>query len=238
MFHPAGVTQPGAEFGLDRERHHVAEVDLGPHQPQLAAHGLGEAHDGVLGGRVGGPAGGPVLAGLGGDVDDVAAVAGDHPLERELHAQDHAVQVDVDHPPRREVVLVDEAPDLHDPGVVDEHVDRAQLLFGSVEELREGGALGDVEWQGDRAGAQFRGGLGSCLVVHVAYRDLHALGEEGFGGGTPDTPGGTGDRGCLSGEDAGLFGHLLLPRLRLSLSGPACCGPPRAGLHRPAVPQT
>ena len=52
--------------------------------------------------------------------------------------------------------------------------------------------------------------LAACLVVDVADRDLHALGEEGFGGGAPDTPGGTGDRGCLSGEDAGLFGHLLL----------------------------
>ena len=120
------------------------------------------------------------------------------------------MEVDVDHPPRGEVVLVDEAPDLHDPGVVDEHVDRAQLLLGPVEELRKGGALGDVERERDRAGTQLRGGPGGLVVVHVAYRDLHALGEERFGGGAPDPAGGTRDGGGLSGEDAGLFCHLLL----------------------------
>ena len=85
-----------------------------------------------------------------------------------------------------------------------------ELLLGAVEELGEGGAVGDVERQGDRARAQLRGGPRGRVVVHVADRHLHALAEEGFGGGAPDAAGGTGDRGGLSGEDAGLLGHLLL----------------------------
>ena len=97
---PRAVAEARAELGVDDERHHVAEVDVRAHQAQLAAHRLGQADDGVLGRRVGGAARRAELAGLRGDVDDVAAVARDHPLERELHAEDHAVEVDVDHPPR------------------------------------------------------------------------------------------------------------------------------------------
>jgi hypothetical protein len=106
---PRASPRPAAELGVDDERHHVADVDVGAHQVQLAADGLGQADDGVLGGRVGGAAGRAELAGLRGDVDDVAAIAGNHPLERQLHTEDDAVDVDVDHPPGGEIVLVDEA---------------------------------------------------------------------------------------------------------------------------------
>ncbi len=96
-FMPRASPRPPAQFGVDDERHHVADVDVGPHQAQLAAHRLGEPDDRVLGRRVGGAARRPELAGLGGDVDDVAAIARHHPLQRKLRAQDHPVKVDVDH---------------------------------------------------------------------------------------------------------------------------------------------
>ena len=130
------------------------------------------------------------------------------------------MEVDVDHPLRGQVVLVDEAPDLHDPGVVDEHVDRPELLLGPVEERREGGAVGHVERQRDGARAELGGGLARRLDVHVADRHLHALAQERLGGGTPDPARGTGDRGGLSGEDAGLLGHGSPPAGGWWLTGP------------------
>ena len=52
--------------------------------------------------------------------------------------------------------LLDERADRHDPGVVDQHVDRAELLLGRVEEARERLAVGDVELEGDGLAAQLR----------------------------------------------------------------------------------
>ena len=57
------------------------------------------------------------------------------------------MHVDVHHPPRRQIVLVDKAPDLHDSRVVDEHIQGAELLFCAIEEGREGVSVGDVERQ-------------------------------------------------------------------------------------------
>ena len=170
---PARLAEAGAELGVDDERHHVAEVDVRAHQAQLAADGLGETDDGVLGRRVRGAAGRAELAGLRGDVDDVSAIARDHALERELHAEDHAVQVDVDHPPRGQVVLVDEAPDLHDAGVVDEHVERPELLLGAVEERRERVAVGDVERQ--RHGARPRAPRRSAAAASKSTSPIATL---------------------------------------------------------------
>jgi hypothetical protein len=181
------------------------------HQAQLAAHGLGEADNGVLGRRVRGPSGGAELAGLRGDVDDMAAFARDHARECELHAEDDAVQVDVDHALRGQVVLVEEAADLHDACVVDEHVQRPELALGLVEKCGEGIAVGHVQRQRDGAGAEFVGGLARGVEVDVADRHLHSLTEQRLRGRASDAAGCAGDRGCLSGEDARLLGHSLPP---------------------------
>ena len=98
---PRTSPRSGAELGVDDRRHHVADVDVRAHQPQLAADRLGQADDRVLGRRVRRAAGRAELARLRGDVDDVPAVARDHALQRELAAEDHAVEVDVDHPSAR-----------------------------------------------------------------------------------------------------------------------------------------
>ena len=105
--------------------------------------------------------------------------------------------------------------DLHDPGVVDEHVERPELLFGAVQEGGERVAVGHVECQRDGARAQLGGGLPRRVEVHVADRHPHALAQERFGGRAPDAARGTGDRGGLSGEDAGLLGHGSPPGRRV-----------------------
>ena len=125
---------------------------------QLRADGLGDADDEVLGAAVGGAAGEPGLARLRGEVDDVAAAAALHARQGELHPVHDAVHVDVDQPLRGQVVLVDEPPEGHDPGVVDEHVERAEALLDLVEKALEGVAAGDVELERDRVGADLGGG--------------------------------------------------------------------------------
>ncbi len=209
VLQPARLAETRAELGVHDERHHVADVDVRAHQAQLAAHRLGEPDDGVLGGGVGGAPGRAELAGLRGDVHDVPAIARHHPLERQLRPKDDTVQVDVDHAPRGQVVLVDEAAEVHDAGVVDEHVHRSELLFGAVEEGAERRAVADVEWQSDGARAQLGGGLAGHVEVHVADRDPHALAQQRLRGRLADAARGAGDRRRLPGEDSGLLGHAL-----------------------------
>ena len=60
-------------------------------------------------------------------------------------------------------------------GVVDHRVDRSQLPFGLVEEVLEGGVVGDVEPHRDGATTQLAGGLLGQLEVEVADRDLQPL---------------------------------------------------------------
>ena len=138
------------------------------------------------------------------------AVAGDHPRHRQLRAEDHPMQVDVDHPPRRHVVLVNEAPHRHDPGVVDQDVDRPQLLFGLVQEAREGLPVGHVQRQRHRGRAQLGSGRLGRRQVHVADRHPHPLAHQGLGRRAADTARGARYGGGLSGEDTGLLGHLVL----------------------------
>jgi len=47
---------------------------------------------------------------------------------------DHAIDVDVELPPRDVVALLEERPDRHDPGVVDRDIDRALRRLDGVEE--------------------------------------------------------------------------------------------------------
>jgi hypothetical protein len=95
----------------------------------------------------------------------------------------------------------------HDPGVVDHHVERAQLTLGSVEESGEGGAVGHVERQGDRAAAQLsRRALGQ-LEIEVADRDAAALAHQCRRGRLADPPRTAGDRHDLATEGLPLLRH-------------------------------
>ena len=172
-FDPA-LADAAGQLGVDDGRHHAGDLD--PAAAQLGAHRLAEPDHGVLGRRVGGDPGDAALAGLGGDVDDVAAMPrGAHPLDRQLGAGDDAVEVDVDLAAHRVLALLDERRHRHDPGVVDDHVERAELALGLVEEGGEGGAVGDVERQRDGPAAERRRGLLGQRQVEVADRDRQPL---------------------------------------------------------------
>ena len=74
--------------------------------------------------------------------------------------------------------LLGERRHRHDPGVVDDDVERAELALGLVEEGGEGVAVGDVERQRDRAAAQLRRRLLGQRQVEVADRDAAALADQ------------------------------------------------------------
>ena len=57
---------------------------------------------------------------------------------------------------RGQVVLVDEPAQRHDPGVVDQHVERAEALLDLVEKALEGVAARDVELERDRVARRAR----------------------------------------------------------------------------------
>src|SRR5947207_1219138 len=105
------------------------------------------------------------------------------------------------------VVLVDETPDGHDPGVVDEDVDRPEPALDLVGEALDRLAPRDVELDGDRAAAELIGGLLRGGDVEVADGHAHALAEERGRHRPADAPCAAGDRDDLSGEDSRLLGH-------------------------------
>jgi hypothetical protein len=76
----------------------------------------------------------------------VAASAGHHSLGRQLAAQDHTVDVDVQDAAGNGVGLVDDSADRHDAGVVDQYVDRSELAFDLIEEIGERVRVGDIEF--------------------------------------------------------------------------------------------
>src|SRR4051812_48680436 len=79
------------------------------------------------------------------DVDDMAASAGDHRRQRQLHPERDAADVDVELAPRPGVVLVQEGPDVQDARVVDEDVEWTERSLDAREERREALPARDVE---------------------------------------------------------------------------------------------
>jgi hypothetical protein len=91
-------------------------------------------------------------------------------------------------------VLVEERPDGHDPGVVDEDVDRADCGLDVVDELLERGPVGDVELE---ALSRLRERLSSLLrklLIEVADRDRCAFARKRSGGRGADSARATRDR--------------------------------------------
>jgi hypothetical protein len=203
----ARLLRAGAELGVDHVGHDVAEPDRRALDVQLAAHGFGQPDDRVLGGRIRRAARRAVLPGLRGDVHHVAAVAGHHARQGDLHAVDHAVDVDVDQAHRGRLVLVEEASQRHDAGVVDEHVERPEALLGGIDEGLERVALGHVELEPGGVGADLGCSLLGELGVEVPDGDLHALAREGLRRRLADAARGAGDGGDLADDDAGLLCH-------------------------------
>ena len=92
-------------------------------------------------------------AGDGRHVDDVAAALLAHDRQRRVRAVQEAEQVHLDHPAPLARVGADHGPEQHHAGVVDEHVEPAQLLLGARDERVRLCLVGDVGLDRERAPA-------------------------------------------------------------------------------------
>ena len=87
-------------------------------------------------------------------------------------------------------------PDHHDPGVVDQHVDAAQLLFNLVQEGGEGGGVTHIEFEPEPT-------VGPCTLrseggVEITYRNLRASRRQGTSGRRANALRATSDRDDLA----------------------------------------
>ena len=139
---PSRGRDAGGELGLHDGRQHHADVDA--LRLQLGTGGLAEADCGELRGGVRRTVGHRDATDRGGHVDDVAPPPVDHAGCDGLGAVDDPVHVDVDDRPGHGVRLLQHGPERHDPGVVDEYVDGADLADGT-EELHPRVRTGYVE---------------------------------------------------------------------------------------------
>jgi hypothetical protein len=75
----------------------------------------------------------------------VACASRLHPPDRLAGAMDDRLQVDRNRASRYRLVLVLDRTSAHDPGVVDEHLERPQPVLGSIEEGSERGVVGHID---------------------------------------------------------------------------------------------
>ena len=113
----------------DREQPRMDAEHTDAVTARLERQVLGQLDDGGLGHRVRGRQRPAVDAGLAGDVDDATATSGDHVRQDELGGQHETADVDVHRrPPLVELDLPQRSGGTEDPGVVDEQIDRTQLV--------------------------------------------------------------------------------------------------------------
>jgi hypothetical protein len=91
-----------------------------------------------------------------------------------------------------------EAAERHDPGVVDEAVERPELALGLVEIVGERLAVGDVEGKRDRAAPQLLRGLLGQLGIEVPDRDPATAPDQCRRRRLADPAGAAGDRDHLA----------------------------------------
>jgi hypothetical protein len=137
----------------------------------------------------------------------VAAAARAHPADGLLRPVQDSVEVDLQDPDDRRVVLALERTDGHDPRIVDEDLDGPEPLLDLVEERREAWAVGHVEPQAEGLAARLAGDGGRGGLVHVADRDSAALARQGQRQRSTDATTAAGDDGDPAVERAGLHGH-------------------------------
>ncbi len=138
----------------------------------------------------------------------MAAAPGQEALQRQLGAVDQPHQVDVDHPVRGGVGLVDERADGHDPGVVDQDIQRAEPVLYLIQERGEAVAIGHIQREPDRSPSQLaRGLLGQCSV-DVADGHAGPLGDQSGRGGAADPASSARDCDYRASKRTWDFGHV------------------------------
>jgi signal transduction histidine kinase len=155
-----GALHPGQDLRAALARHDVAQ-ELRVHRSgadhvhgdavtrDLARERLGEADERRLAARVHGLAGAADAPGVGRDGDDPPAPPRDHAPQHGARGVEGAFEVDRDEPLPEGRIALDEGHQALPAGVVDEHVDRAELVLGGAHGRLERDQVADV-----RVGAQ------------------------------------------------------------------------------------
>src|SRR5690606_31393145 len=130
-----------------------------------------------------------------GDVDELAAALALHQRQPGGDAVQHAADVHVDHPVPFVQLEGVQAGQRHHAGIVDDHVDPAELLAGVVDEGLGALAAGDVQPAEQCRTARLVDLSGECLQTFHPSRtqyDLGALVRQQTRGGFADATAGTG----------------------------------------------
>ncbi|KAI3480794.1 hypothetical protein L1887_57061 [Cichorium endivia] len=201
-------------LGLGETRVDPAEsngVDADAEGTPLLAHGLGQAEDTSLGGRVVDLADVAVGARGGGDVDDGHVLALALVLDAEVGcggADDAEGGGDVAVEHELEGGVVGGVGHLvgGEAGVVDNDVELAPLVDGGLDDALAKVLVHDVAGVGDGRATgldDLGGNIGCLLSVQVRDDDVGAVASEELGGGRSDTLASTGDDGDLALEQRG-----------------------------------
>ena len=114
-----------ADVGFDctRADRHAADTPLAEHHGRV----FGQAHQTVFGGGVSRTGHTTDQSGARGDIDDHAAAMGQHDRDGQAHGVHGPGQVDSQDPvPGGVIHLIHRLEVIHDPGVVDQHIHRAE----------------------------------------------------------------------------------------------------------------
>lgn len=151
----------------------------------VGGHRQGEGEDGALGGGVQGALREPGGRGDGAGVHDRRVCRFPQVGQGGAGGTDHADNIDVQDPVPLVVGVVLDGALGADPGVVDQHVESAEVRDGRGHGLAYGGVVGDV-------GAETEQGLLDRREVQVEDGDPRPTGGEQLGGGAADAGGATG----------------------------------------------
>ena len=171
-------------------------------------------------------------AGHGRDVDDRPAAGGPEVRQRQLAAQEHAVEVDGVHaPPGLQVGVLDGAT-LGDAGVVDQDVEPPEFGDRAFQGHAPVRRLGHVVANRDGGAGclpRYRvGGLARGARVDVGDRDPRALARQQLGNRPPQPRAATGHQRDLAHNPSRRRAHTPSPQIRTGGAGPRG-GRPRAG---------
>ena len=150
--------------------------------PDLACERAGKPDHAGLGRRHMGEFGPAADAEGAAHVDDLSALLLEHVRYDEPRAQEHPAQMDLDHAVPCLHRHVRELRGIEHTGVVDQNVDRAELLDGGPDHTRDILDLADIGAHRDRGAAILldgrHDGVGRVLVFQVVHDDLGALGRK------------------------------------------------------------
>ena len=202
------------EVGAERARLHNGDGDT--EWLQLAVQRAGHGFERSLRGGVVARANGHDLDTDGGNVDDCAGSAGAHPGQHRLDHRDRAEELGFEQCADVGVVTFLDGRAVAVAGVVDQHVDATELLFGLADSVGDLGGVSDVEGKWEDAVCIVNGKVGDLPDVAGGDDCIVTRGDNSLGQGATQSGRAPGDE--PSGHVNVSFCLVWSPQLTASLS--------------------